>query len=281
MSVSGQTRLFGLVGHPVRHSLSPAMYNALFARYGVDAVYVAFDVDPRRAGAVASAIRTLDLVGVNLTVPFKERILPDLDHLTAAAAEAGAVNVVIQVDGALAGYNTDGEGLCNSLEAEGRHLPGCRAVLLGAGGTARAVASALLDRGAAHITLLNRSPARAEAAAAALASIFGAARLAVGPLEPAAFAQAAEGAHLVFNGLAGGAEAQVAALDPAPLAPNADWVDANYWMARPPQAERCAALGLRFHSGHAMLLHQGALAFELFTGQPVTADEIRALLEPR
>ncbi|RME28554.1 MAG: shikimate dehydrogenase, partial [Deltaproteobacteria bacterium] len=108
--ISARTRVFGLVGHPVRHSLSPAMYNELFQRYGLDAVYVAFDVDPTRAEAVADAVRTLGLVGVNLTVPFKERVLPALDHMTVAAEEAGAVNVVIHVGGTLTGYNTDGEG---------------------------------------------------------------------------------------------------------------------------------------------------------------------------
>ena len=221
MSVSARTRVFGLLGHPVRHSLSPAMYNALFARYGIDAVYVAFDVLPSRAPAVADAIRTLDLVGVNLTVPFKERVLPHLDHLTAAAAEAGAVNVVIHIDGQLTGYNTDGEGLCRSLEAEGHPLAGRSAILLGAGGTARAVASALLDRGAAAITLLNRSESRAQAAVNALGPRFPGATLRAGPLLAAAFAAAAPDATLVVNCLAGGAEAQVEALDPAALAADA------------------------------------------------------------
>ena len=89
MKVTGHTRVFGLVGHPVRHSLSPAMHTALFQRHGVDGVYVAFDVHPDQAGEVARAVRTLDIRGVNLTVPFKTAILPDLDHVTRAAAEAG------------------------------------------------------------------------------------------------------------------------------------------------------------------------------------------------
>ena len=114
--VSARTRVFGLVGHPVRHSLSPDMYNTLFRRYGLEAVYVCFDVDPRQARGVSDAVRTLGLAGVNLTVPFKETCLPYLDSLTKAAQEAGAVNVVTHVDGALQGYNTDGEGLMRSLE---------------------------------------------------------------------------------------------------------------------------------------------------------------------
>lgn len=277
--ISARTRVFGLVGHPVRHSLSPDMYNELFRRVGIEAAYVAFDVDPARAGQVAAAIRTLDLVGVNLTVPFKERVLPDLDHLTVAAQDAGAVNTVIHLDGELTGYNTDGEGLVRSLEEDGRLvLRGLRAVILGAGGTGRAVASALLDRGAAAVLLLNRTRARAEAAREALEARFPGARVAVGALTPEVFAAEAAGAGLVVACTAGpGAEA-LAGLDPSVLAPGAHWVDVNYWMARPPQAARCRALGLPFHTGHAMLIHQGALAFELFTGHPVEAGEIREIL---
>ncbi|MBK7759998.1 MAG: hypothetical protein IPI35_27060 [Deltaproteobacteria bacterium] len=113
------------------------MHNALFGKLSLDAVYLAFDVDPRRAEGVTDAIRTLDLVGVNLTVPFKERVLPHLDHVTIAAEEAGAVNVVINVDGWLTGYNTDGEGLLGALaEEHGFNAKAQRCVVLGAGARA-------------------------------------------------------------------------------------------------------------------------------------------------
>ena len=136
--ITGETRVFGLVGHPVRHSLSPAMYNALFDKFGIDAVYLAFDVRPEEADCVAEMIRVMGLVGVNLTVPFKERIMSGLDECTTAATEAGAVNVVTQIDGVLMGFNTDGEGFVRSLEEENGPEPkGMHAVMLGAGGAAR------------------------------------------------------------------------------------------------------------------------------------------------
>ncbi len=273
--------MLGLVGHPVRHSLSPAMYNELFRRSRIDAVYVAFDVHPERAGDVAGAIRALDLVGVNLTVPFKERVMADLDHLTVAAEEAGAVNVVIQVEGKLTGYNTDGEGLVRSLEEQGWSTRGRVAVVLGAGGTARAVASALVDRGAGRVCLLNRTEARAVAAVDLLGRRFPGDRLEAGPLTPAAFARLAAGADLVVNCLSGGAEQQVCALSPEVLAPGGWWVDVNYWMPSPPLRAAALARGLRFETGHAMLMHQGALAFELFTGHPVEVREIREILDTR
>ena len=265
--ISGRTRIFGLVGHPVRHSLSPEMHTALFQRLGLDAVYVAFDVDPARADRVADAIRTLDLVGVNLTVPFKERVLPHLDHLTIAAREAGAVNVVIHVDGHLTGYNTDGAGLVASLAEEHGFDPAdTRCAVLGAGGAGRAVAASLAQ--SAEVTLFNRTLARAEAAAADLG-------LTAAPFED--FGD--QPFDLVVNCLGGGAEELVEALPIERLPDSAIWVDANYWNPRPPRLAACQARGLRTSTGLGMLVHQGALSFELFTGHPVEASELRSILQ--
>lgn len=277
--ITGDTQVFGLVGHPVRRSLSPAMYNELFRRYGIDAVYLAFDVDPAAAERVAQAIRTLDLQGVNLTVPFKERVLPDLDHLTLAAQEAGAVNVVVHRDGALHGYNTDGEGLMRSLDETGVPVVGATAVVLGAGGAGRAVASALLDRRAARVHLLNRTRSRADATVQALESRFPGAHLCAEGLTAAAFRQLAAGADLVVNCTAGDAAPLIATFDAAVLAPGATWVDINYWMPRPPQQQRCTELGLRFQDGVGMLVHQAALAFELFTGNPTEGAVLQAIID--
>lgn len=282
--ITGKTRVYGLVGHPVRHSLSPAMYNALFTRFGIDAVYVAFDVHPDASEQVAQAIRTLDLVGVNLTVPFKQRVIPQLDRVTQAANEAGAVNVVTCVAGTLTGYNTDGEGFVRSLREEsGPELAGARVVILGAGGAARAIAGTLLDRQVGSLHLLNRTKARAVEAARALRAFFPAADIQAGTLDATNFAAVARGANLVVNCTSGQANATIAGFDPAMLAEDASWVDINYWMAEPPLATRCADNGVRFHTGLGMLAHQGALAFELFTGYPVTGAEIRAFLaeQPR
>ncbi len=271
--ISGHTRIFGLVGHPVRHSLSPEMHTALFAELGLDAVYVAFDVDPRRADRVAEAIRTLDLVGVNLTVPFKEAVPPQLDHCTQAAREAGAVNVVINVDGFLTGYNTDGAGLCGALAEEHGWSPeGMRCAVLGAGGAGRAVAASLAARGASEVRLFNRTLTRAERAVEQI----GAPALRAGWLTPQAFQQPFD---LVVNCLGGGAEALVESLPIGALPDSAVWVDINYWMKEPPRLEACRARGLRTSDGLGMLLHQGALSFELFTGYPVEAGELRRVLK--
>lgn len=276
--ITGRTRVFALLGHPVRHTLSPAMHNELFRRLGVDAVYVALEVRPEAAGEVAGAIRTLGLAGCNLTVPFKERVVAGLDALSPAAACAGAVNVVLNDGGRLVGHNTDGEGYLRALREElAVEVAGRECVILGAGGTGRAVAAALAGAGVAAVTLLNRTEARGALAVEALASRFPTVRFAHAPLSAEAFA--ARPWSLVVNCLSGAGVPAVLAFPVAHLAPGAVWTDANYWMADPPLFAACAARGVRIQRGIGMLMHQGARSFELFTGHPVAADTIRGVLD--
>ncbi len=280
--ISGHTRVFGLIGHPVRHSLSPQMHTTLFGRMGLDAVYLAFDVHPDRSPLVGDAIRTLDLVGVNLTVPFKERVIGQLDHRTQAVEEAGAANVVTNVDGWLTGYNTDGEGLVQSLLDEHGWAPGGRRCLvLGAGGAGRAVAASLAAAGAERVCVLNRTESRARAAVEHLAHFSPRVAFDTAPLTAQAMAWEAPGADLVVNCLGSGAEGAVQAFDVSRLGADAVWVDINYWMQDPPCKAACAAHGIAFVDGMGMLVHQGALSFELFTGHPIDPAELRGILSAR
>ncbi len=277
--ITGRTRLFGLIGHPIRRSLSPEMHTALFAELGLDAVYLAFDVDPAQARRVPEAIRVLGLVGVNLTVPFKEAVLDELDDLTQAAEEAGAVNVVTNVDGFLTGYNTDGEGFVRALEARHGWLPrGRRCMVLGAGGTGRAVAASLAAGGAAEVVLCNRTRSRAERAAAWLSDRMPSVRFRTAGIGPADLARAAEGMELVANCLGGPGTHHAWDVPLDALAPDAVWVDVNYWMDDPPQLAACRERGLRTADGLGMLVHQGALSFELFTGHPIDPARLEARL---
>lgn len=273
MNVSGHTLVFGLIGHPVRHSLSPAMHTRLFQHFGVDAVYVAFDVHPARSRQVADAMRTLDLRGANLTVPFKAAILDQLDRVTGAAEEARAVNVVIQHDGFLTGYNTDGEGFARALELRHGPLPqACSVLVLGSGGAGRAVAAAIAERGASRITFLNRTQDHARDSVDHLARFHPDTVFDHAPLTPAAFRAHVSGTALVANCTAGPARRMVEALPAMELDPATIWSDINYWMQDPPHLARLAADGRPVQGGLGMLLHQGALSFELFTGYPVEAE---------
>lgn len=276
--ITGRTRVFALVGHPIQHSLSPAMHNELFKRQGIDAVYVALDTSPDRADDVGPALRALGLAGCNLTVPFKERVIPALDRLSPQAEAAGAVNVVVNENGALVGHNTDGEGYLRALHDElGIGVSGAECAVLGAGGTGRAVAAALAGAGARRVTLHNRTLHRAESAAGRLSGRFADTQFRAGGLDPQLFAETAY--NIVVNCLSGPGAPAARALDIRNVQTGGVWTDANYWMADPPQLAACAVRGVRIQRGIGMLMHQGALSFGLFTGVAVDADTIRGVLD--
>ncbi len=172
--IDGHTKIFGILGRPVAHTLSPAMHNAAFRQLGVNAVYVAFPVFDLTA-AVAG-LRGLNLAGVSVTLPFKEEIIPLLDELDPRAAQIGAVNTVVNRNGHLVGYNTDWLGALTALQAR-TAIAGEHFLILGAGGAARAIAFGLTEAGG-RVTLADLDAARATA----LAEDLGAAAIALNAL---------------------------------------------------------------------------------------------------
>jgi shikimate dehydrogenase len=163
MPISPATALCGIVLHPAAHTRSPAMHNAAYAALGLDAVFLAFDVEPSRLAQAIAGARALGLRQLAVSIPHKERVLALLDEVDETARRIGAVNTVTLRDGRLCGSNTDWIGLARALERE-TELMGRRAVVLGAGGTARAATFALRERGA-RVAVLNRTAERAEALA--------------------------------------------------------------------------------------------------------------------
>ena len=161
MRISPATALCGIVLHPAAHTRSPAMHNAAYAALGLDAVFVAFDVNPERLAAALAGARALGVRQLAVSIPHKEAVLDHLDEVDDTARRIGAVNTVTLRSGRLVGSNTDWLGVARALERE-TDLAGRRAVVLGAGGTARAALFALRQRGA-RVVVLNRTPARAEA----------------------------------------------------------------------------------------------------------------------
>jgi shikimate dehydrogenase len=273
--VSARLR-FGLLGSPVAHSRSPTLYNTLFSRHGINAEYTAHALDPQGEAGVLDTVHSLGWSGANLTVPFKEAALAEVDRLSVEAKRAGAVNVITLEGGVSTGHNTDGWGFLAALQAaDGPELDGLCALIWGAGGAARAVASAMLDAGADQVVLLNRTRARAEAVAATLGQLYGGGRVDGQPLSADVFFSLALEAKLVVNCTAAGGHEAVSTLPIAALGTDAHWVDLNYWMADPPLEAEAAAAGVRFHSGLGMLAYQGAMAYSLFTGK--TADGAEAL----
>jgi shikimate dehydrogenase len=148
MIISGRAKVLGVIGHPVGHSLSPAMHNSAIEALGLDYVYVPFDVTPDSLRHAISGIRALGIAGVNITVPHKETVIPFLDEVDEDAWQFGSVNTIVNDNGKLTGYSTDGPGFMRSLAEAGFSPAGCKAVVIGAGGAGRAVTFALAKAGA-------------------------------------------------------------------------------------------------------------------------------------
>jgi shikimate dehydrogenase len=161
-SIGGRTRVLALIGHPVSHSLSPAMHNAAFAADGLDFVYVCLDVDPDDLPAAVRGAAAMKLRGFNVTMPHKRAVVPLVDELDDAARVSGAVNTVVIEGPTLRGYNTDGGGLVMACEESGIQLSGRRAVILGAGGAAAAIAVAFGGAGVGELHVANRTARNAE-----------------------------------------------------------------------------------------------------------------------
>ncbi len=270
-----QTRPFAVLGFPVRHSLSPAMHNAAFRALGLDACYLALAVAPPDLGPALAGARALGFGGLNVTVPHKEQALAVAAEVDPEAREIGAANTLVPCPGGWRAHNTDAEGLLRGLAADlGFRAPGRRCLILGAGGAARAAAVALRRAGAKEILVANRNVARAQALAATLARVE-AVDLAAAP------------------GRLGPGDLVVSAT-PEGLDPKGRWpwppslLSAGtyaYDLAYRPGGETALALaareaGLIAASGRSMLLHQGALAFTLWTGSPPPLDAMTQALAP-
>lgn len=156
MNITGKTRLLGLIGTPVEHSKSPAMYNYCFKKYGMDCVYLAFDVPLEKAGDAVNAIRTFNMRGANVTMPLKGAVAPYLDELSPASKAIGVVNTIVNDNGKLTGYCTDGLGYTGDLRRNGIEVAGKKITLLGGGSAGCALAiQAALD-GVRELSVFNR-----------------------------------------------------------------------------------------------------------------------------
>jgi shikimate dehydrogenase len=272
-SVNGKTRILGVFGFPVEHSLSPAMHNAAIAALGLNYLYIPFSVLPEDIGPAIRSVVSLGIIGVNLTIPHKERVLPFLDRIAPEALAVGAVNTVHNDNGQLVGYNTDGEGFAGPLNELGFGLRGKRAVVLGAGGAARSVVFRLARENAA-VTIVNRTLERAERLAeeARIATDFvrGGARVScLDFCDRAGLRDALAGAELLVNTTSVGMSPHDGDLPPIPpqaFHPALFVYDLIYNPRETRLMAEARAAGCRTLNGVRMLAWQGAAAFEIWTG---------------
>lgn len=272
-SITGGTRVAGVIGHPVRYSKSPLLHNAAYEAMGVDAVYVAFPVLPEELGAAVHSVRALDLLGLSVTIPHKEAVIPFLDGLSPQAERLNAVNCIAVENGRLIGHNTDGEGFVTALEEQFGLAPlDLRCVVVGAGGAARAVIAALAGEGAADIAVINRSVERTA--------------LAVDMGTPAARAGSPDdlpSADLVVNATPVGMGERVNETPLENPSFNADQlvVDLIYEPAETLLLKQAREAGARTANGSGMLLHQAAAQIALWTGKTAPVDVMHSALSGR
>lgn len=280
MKISGTTRIIGIFGDPVKHSLSPLMHNAALTGIGYDAVYVPFHVLPDALPTAVEAIRILDLLGVNLTVPHKERVCPLLDEIDPQARLIGAVNTVVNRQGRLIGYNTDGIGFLRSLAEDlGFDPAGRRILLLGAGGASRAALVALAEAGAAAIVVANRTPERAAALVAEFRPVFSGTSFAGCSLATEDLAAHLAGVDLVVNSSALGLGGEALPGFPWEKLPVFAVVyDMVYGFEPTPFLREAATRGHAGADGLGMLAAQGEEGFRLWTGRTPPSGVMKARL---
>ena len=277
MKVTGKTCVYGIFGYPVKHSLSPLMQNAAFREAGVDAVYVPFEVEPENLKEAVDGVRALGIKGLNVTVPHKERIVEHLDYLSEEAELLGAVNTVKNENGELTGYNTDAEGFLRSLIEEGVELEGKKALMFGAGGAARAVGYALLKGGVSFLYIVNRNFQRAREVGELLGKR---GNVLVFPLKESTVETLLKEVDLIVNTTSVGMKPEDPHLfDYSKIPERIAVVDIIYNPPETPLLKAAKERGCKTVNGLGMLVHQGAVAFEIWTGKKAPVETMREVLE--
>jgi shikimate dehydrogenase len=257
--VSGNTRLAAVIGDPVRYSLSPALHNAAYDAMGLDIIYVAFPIAGEHLALTIPALSRLDLVGLSVTIPHKEAVIPLLDTVSETAQSLNAVNCILQHDGALHGHNTDGAGFARALVDEARFdVNNKKCVIIGAGGAARAVVSALSAFGPRELVVVNRSARNLEQAL-----------LLAGEAGRAGTIDDVSDADLVVNATpVGTVDASTETpVDVSLLNASQLVVDLIYHPAKTRLLTEAQAQGAQTMNGLSMLVYQAALQIELWTNQ--------------
>lgn len=277
--ITGTTEVYGIFGFPVKHTFSPAMQNTAFRALGIDACYLPFAVRPEALGDAVRSVRDLGLRGLNITVPHKERVIPHLDALSEEARLIGAVNTIeVREGGKLVGHNTDGRGFLRSLRDDARFNPrGKRFLFIGSGGAARAVGFSLSLAGAAWIRFFDLDRKKANTLADDIRNRTG---TDAGSIDEEYLPATAREADALINATPMG----LSRTDPLPFSPR--HIRKNHLVCdlvyNPPETRLLKAArsaGARRLPGLGMLLFQGVIAFEIWTGRRAPVEKMRNALK--
>lgn len=277
-SITGKTKVIGIFGYPVEHSFSPVMHNRAFDLLGLDCCYVPFPVKPEELEAATAAIRALGLAGVNVTIPHKERVMPFLDEISKEAGIIGAVNTIVNDNGRLIGYNTDGQGFLQSMRVEaGTDPAGKKVTLIGAGGAARSVAVQLALAGAREMALFDIVAERPQSIQKVISENTSCTAYAA-TLESGTLKEHLANTDILINATPIGMypKAEVPPVVAPELISAAMLVcDLVYNPLETTLIRVAGEKGAKTLPGLGMLVYQGALAFKLWTGQEPPVDQMR------
>lgn len=274
--MDSNTVLFGVIGDPIRHSKSPTMLNRAFLEKGINGAYAAFHVIPGQLEQAILGVRSLGFRGLNVTIPHKIEVMAFLDEIHEGARAAGAVNTIVNENGRLIGYNTDGIGYVRSLKEEVQSdLSGKNIVVLGAGGAARGILWALAQEKPASILLANRT----EEKALELAAYFSP-ELRISAIPWSSLQEVCRNADVVINTTSVGMSPNIDAvpIDATWLKPGSIASDLIYNPLITTFLEQAQRHGCHIHSGLGMFIYQGAYAFEYWTGQSAPIAAMRSVV---
>jgi len=275
MTINGKTRVCAIIGDPVEHSLSPVMHNAAFKELGLNLVYVTFNVTRNGLKDAISGAKSLGLLGLNVTMPHKNAVMSYLDETDSAAKAIGAVNTILNEQGNLIGFNTDGKGAMIALQENGVSTGEKKMLLLGAGGAAKAIAFQAAQE-VEELVVLNRTSEKAEKLAELLRKRFGN-KAKGGTLSAEALKKELKTTDILVNATSVGMNPDVN-VSPVPsdlLRRDLCVMDIVYNPLETKLLADAKAAGAKVASGLEMLLYQGAVAFEIWTNCPAPVDVMK------
>ena len=275
MVVSGKTKVCGIIGDPIEHTMSPVMHNAAFKKLGLDYVYLAFRVKKEELGQAIEGIRALNIRGLSITIPHKVAVIPFLDELDTLADEIGAINTIINSNGVLKGYNTDATGFLQALLERGIEPKEKRVAILGAGGASRAISFILAERGSS-LVILNRTWDKAKVCADRISEIFQSEATAL-ELNRENLATALNQADILVNTTSVGMSPNIneTPVTANLLKPDLVVFDIVYNPIETRLQREAEVAGATVISGLEMLVWQGVVAFEKWTGLKAPVELMR------
>lgn len=280
MEINGTTRLCGLIGNPVAHTLSPVIHNTLAEKLGHNLVYVPFPVEKGRLSEAVKGAYGLNVLGLNVTVPYKSDVIGCLQEIDELAEKIGAVNTLVRTEGGYKGYNTDISGLYRAMQEEGMEITGKKVVLLGAGGAARAAAFLCGEKKAEKLYILNRSEEKAKLLAEEINSAFEGSN--VIPLALKDYEKLPEEKMIVIQGTSVGLypNTEDAIIEDSAFYQRIEAaVDLIYKPAETKFMRLSKEAGAKTSNGLKMLLYQGITAYELWNQTVISKEESKEIYE--